>query len=65
MATSLSEKKRIYTFTNDQKVVLEDVTELKVSNSGNHRLKTADGSLHVIPNGWIHIEIKGETDWTI
>lgn len=31
--------------------------ELTISESGNHYLKTRDGKLHIIPTGWIHIEI--------
>ena len=65
-AVQLKEKKRVYTFPSDDKlvkVVLEKVTELSVSESGNHRLK-ADGKLHIIPVGWIHIEID-ESEWTV
>lgn len=38
-------------------VYLENVTHLLVRDSGTHRLRTADGNLHIIPTGWIHIEI--------
>jgi hypothetical protein len=59
----LNEKERIYTFPNNEKVVLKDVTELIVRESGTHRLKTKDGKLHIIPTGWIHIEID-DSEWT-
>lgn len=44
-------------------VDLENVTHLKVSDSGTHRLKTKDGRLHIIPTGWLHISIDAD-DWT-
>lgn len=65
MEVKLSEQKRVYHFPNKEMVVLESVTELKVSESGNHRLKTADNKLHIIPTGWLHIEIYDKTQWTI
>lgn len=65
MEVKLSEQKRIYYFPNNESVVLENVTELKISVSGNHRLKTADNKLHIIPTGWLHIEIHDEKEWTI
>ena len=65
MATKLNEKKRIYHFPNRETVILEKVIELKVSESGNHRLKTDDKKLHIVPNGWIHIEIHDESEWTL
>lgn len=60
----LKEKQRIYFFPNNDKVVLNKVTELIVRESGTHRIKTEDKKLHVIPSGWIHIEID-EEDWTV
>lgn len=58
------EKSRVYIFPNDEKVTLENVTELMVSNSGNHRLKTQDGKHHIIPVGWLHIELEID-NWTV
>lgn len=63
-AIELNEKKRVYDFGNGDFVVLENVVELRVSESGNHRLKTADGSLHIVPPFWIHIEIEAD-EWTV
>ncbi|MFG6117224.1 hypothetical protein ACGTN9_18890 [Halobacillus sp. MO56] len=60
----LREKERIYYFPNDDKVVLNNVVELIVRESGTHRIKTEDKKLHIIPHGWIHIEID-EEDWTV
>lgn len=62
-AVKLSESKRTYTFPGGDQVVLENVTELVVSESGNHRIKAND-KLHIIPPKWIHVEID-EKDWTI
>jgi hypothetical protein len=53
----IDEKERIYYFHRDEKVVLRDVYELIVSSSGTHYLSTRDGKTHIIPVGWIHIEI--------
>jgi hypothetical protein len=60
----LKEKQRVYYFPNNEKVVLNNVVELIVRESGTHRLKTEDKKLHIIPPGWIHIEID-EEDWTV
>ena len=62
----LNEKVRRYLFP-DTGFTLYDVTELIVSDSGNHRIKTKDGKLHIISPGWVHIEITpgAEQDWTV
>lgn len=65
MAIALHEKKRTYSFPCNLAVVVENVTELIVRESGDHRLKTADGHLHIIPTGWLHLEIEGAEDWTV
>lgn len=59
---SVEESKRKYTFSNTY-ITLENVTEIMVSNSNNHKIKTADGKLHIISSGWIHIEITSDRDW--
>jgi hypothetical protein len=62
----LNEDKRVYTFPGGYKIELNNVTEFFVSNSGNHRLKTADGKLHIVAPGWIHIEITDQKkEWTV
>jgi hypothetical protein len=52
------EKNRIYTFPSGEKIALKDVTYFLARDSGTHRLKTADGKLHIVPTGWLHIEIE-------
>lgn len=55
---------RIYYFPNHETVVLNDVRKLAVQPSGNHRLKTKDGILHIVHFGWLHIAIKSMTgEW--
>ncbi len=50
------EKTRIYHFPNGERVELSQVTHFCASTT-THRLKTKDGKLHIVPLGWIHIEI--------
>jgi hypothetical protein len=55
------EEKRTYTFPDGDQVVLKNVHEVIVRPSGTHRVKTYSRgvpTLHIIPAGWIHIEIK-------
>lgn len=52
-----TEASRTYTFPDGAKVVLKDVTHFLARESGTHRLKTADGKLHIVQSGWLHIEI--------
>ncbi len=59
-ALNPNEKSRLYVFPNNEKVRLENVTEFFASST-THRLKTADGRLHIIPMGWIHIEIEADS----
>lgn len=63
-AIELKESKRVYNFPNGEKVELKNVIELVVRSSGTHRIKTNDNKLHIIPTGWIHIEID-EKEWTV
>lgn len=51
---------RIYTFPGGETVKLANVTHFLARSSGTHRLKTADGRLHIVPVGWIHIEIEAK-----
>ena len=57
-ALNPTEKSRTYTFPNGEKVALKDVTHFLARDSGTHRLQTADGKLHIVPVGWLHIEIE-------
>lgn len=54
---------REYVFANG-KVRIENVTELCIRPSGNHRLNTADGRKFVIPVGWLAIEV-GAAEWSV
>ncbi len=56
-ALNPTEASRTYTFPGGDKITLTNVTALLVRPSGNHRLQTGDGRLHIVPAGWIHIEI--------
>lgn len=53
-----SEKSRTYTFPNNEKIALLNVTHFLARESGTHRLQTADGKLHIVPVGWLHVEIE-------
>jgi len=57
---NITEKMRIYTFPNNETIIIEEVRALRISASGNHRIKTKNGRLHIIPKGWLHIEIESE-----
>lgn len=61
---SPAEKTRTYVFPSDQKITLQDVTHFMARSTGTHRLKTGDGKLHIVPTGWLHIEIEAE-GWTL
>jgi hypothetical protein len=55
------ETQRTYTFPGGDQVVLKNVHEVIPMNTGTHRVKTYNRgvpTLHIIPTGWIHIEIK-------
>lgn len=61
----LNEITRTYTFPDGSRITIEAVRELQISASDNHRLKTADGRLHVVRGTWIHIEIQSEKGWEL
>ena len=61
---SPTERSRKYTFPGGDVVELKLVNRLAVSASGTHRVETEDGAKHIIPTGWIHIEIDA-SDWTM
>lgn len=56
------ERSRAYTFSGGT-VTLTGVKAVGVRSSGTHRLETADGKLHIVPTGWLHIEIDADA-WT-
>jgi len=63
--TQVEENERIYSFPGNWHVNLKDVVELLVRPSGTHRLKTKDGRMHIIPTGWIHIDILSPKSWVV
>lgn len=63
--TQVEETERIYSFPGNWHVNLKDVIELLVRPSGTHRLKTKDGRMHIIPTGWIHIDILSPKSWVV
>jgi hypothetical protein len=58
------EKSRAYVFPGGETVRLEDVTHFLARESGTHRLRTGDGRLHIVPPGWLHVEIDAG-EWTV
>lgn len=62
-AVDICECKRKYFFPDGSRVVLYNLTEIVVRPSGSHRIKTADGRLHIVAAGWLHIEIEAEGGW--
>jgi len=64
-AIQLNETSREYIFVG-RNVELKGVVELVVRPSGDHRLKTADGRLHIVAPGWLAIHIVDpKADWTV
>jgi len=64
ITTALNESTRTYLFAS-RNIGFQNVTELIVRASGTHRLKTADGKLHVVQPGWLAITIEDEKkEWT-
>lgn len=61
----LNEITRTYTFSDGSRITIEAVRELSISPSDNHRLKTADGRLHIVRGNWNHIEINSEKGWEL
>lgn len=63
--TQLNELSRTYKFAAGS-ITLLNVLELTTRPSGTHRLKTADGHLHVVRSDWLSIEIDVESkEWTV
>lgn len=61
----VNEKTRTYMYLTDGDIVglqYENITEVDISESGNHRLK-ADGILVIVAPKWISVEIEAD-DWT-
>lgn len=63
--THLNETSRTYRFGGAD-ITFNNVVELTIKPSGSHRLKTADGQLHIVRGTWLAISIVDETaDWTV
>lgn len=54
-----SEATRTYNFGAKGFVKIANPMYLHVSDSGGHRIYSADGQSHYVPNGWIHLS------WTV
>jgi hypothetical protein len=50
------EKTRLYYWNEDIAVYLKGVTHVE-ERKNEHRLRTLDGKQHVVPEGWVHLEI--------
>ncbi len=60
---TVNEQNRKYTFLNGATIYLEGVVSINVSKSGTHRINTKDGKKHIIPTGWVHIELDAD-EWS-
>ena len=60
-----TEIERKYHFPGNWYVIIKDPIELIVRDSGTHRIISKDGHLHIIPMGWIHIEIISSSSWVV
>lgn len=58
----VKEQKRTYTFAGGT-VTIYGVVSINVSKSGTHRINASDGTKHIIPPGWLHIQFEAD-DWT-
>ena len=57
------EEFRRYAWPDGTSTLIEKVTHVKVSSSGNHRLQTATGKMYIISPGWRYIEFKA-SEWS-
>lgn len=58
------ETKRVYIFPSGDRIEIENVIEARASRHGNHNLTTSDGTVHVIPWGWICLTFPAEAKVT-
>lgn len=54
------ERRRIYTYANGSTFTVENVSDVAISKSGNHRLNTKDGRKFIVMAGWIAIEVDAD-----
>lgn len=57
------EKSRTYIYNNGFKLSIDNVVDVTVSASGNHRLETQCGKKYIVVPSWIAIELDTE-QWT-
>ena len=58
----IRETSRTYHFPNGS-VTIYGGCEINVSEDGTHRINTHNNKKHIIPTGWIHIELVAD-EWT-
>lgn len=56
------ERSRTYVFA-EKKLKFIDVRKIQVSESGHHRLETADGKKYIVAPKWLAIELDVD-EWT-
>lgn len=57
------EKRRTYIYSNGFKLTINNVTDVSVSDSGNHRIETERGKKYIVTPGWVAMELDVE-QWT-
>jgi len=57
-----SEAERVYNFGNRGFVKITNPEKLHVSDSGGHRIYSADGKSHYIPAAWIQLTWTAKAD---
>lgn len=58
------ERSRVYLFPGGDRIEIEGVVRAQASRHGNHQLTTLDGTVHVIPWGWISLSFPVEAQAT-
>lgn len=56
---------RIYIFREGHELHVSDVRDVKVSESGGHRLTCKGGEMVYVTTGWLGIEIDSDRGWEI
>lgn len=61
----LHEIERVYIFPDDQELSIIKVRDVKVSESGGHRLTCDNKQLVYVRPGWLGIEIESTKGWEV
>lgn len=61
--TEVNEPTRSYRFAGGDVVSFDNVTHVKVSPSGTHRLRTSDGKFHIVPPTWLSVSLDLPSGW--